>query len=240
VTRFLVGHEALSFSVFASHLRMTTKYGISNVRDQLIKNLRGAYPTEWEGYQAGEVLGEDVFGSPVPHPNAVLNLFTTQNVRFAIPFAAYRASLGGFPALISGEAGVVLPRHTLASIIHGRGEIQRVMTQAAIAIAFKECLPPTCLHKACALNLGIKSMEQRMEALSRIRDVMIGEREGGVLSTPTLGGLACTGCTREVEESHAAWRKACWELLPAIFWSRSGGMKCNLLFAVVNLIVHWT
>jgi len=203
--------------VFALHLQMTTKCGISNVRDQLIKNLKGPYPTEWEGYQAAEVLGEDVFGSPTPHPNAVLNLFTTQNVRFAIPFAAYRASLGGFPALISGETGVVLPRHTLASIIHGRGEIHRVMNQAANTIAFKECLPPTCPYKACALNLGIKSMEQRMEALSRICKVMIGERKGGVPSTPTLGGLACTRCTKEVEESHTAWRKACWELLPAIF-----------------------
>jgi len=196
---------------------MTTKYGFSNIRDQLVKNLKGAYPTEWEAYQTAGVLGEDMFGSPAPHPNAVLNLFMTQDVGFAIPFAAYRASLGGFSTLVSGETSTVLPRHTLASTIHGRGEIQRVMTQAANTIAYKECLLSACPYKACALNAGIKSMEQRMEALSRVHDAMIGERKGGVLSTPSLGGLACTKCTKEVEESHATWRKTCWELLPAIF-----------------------
>jgi len=164
-----VGHEVPNFSVFASLLRMTTKYGFSRIRDQLVKNLKGAYPTEWEGYQAAEVLGEDLFGSPAPHPNAVLNLFVTQNVGFAIPFAAYRASLGGFSALVSGETGIALPHHTLASTIHGRGEIQRIMTQAANTIAYKENILSACPDKACALNLGIKSMERKMEVLTRLR-----------------------------------------------------------------------
>jgi len=203
--------------VFASLVRMTRKYGFSDVRDQLVKDLKGAYPTEWEGYQAAEVLGEDLFGSPAPHPNTVLNLFTTQNIRFAIPFAAYRASLGGFPALVSDKPGTVLPRHTLASTIHGRGEIRRVMTQAAHDIAYKDILLAVCPDKACALSVGIESMERRMEALTKLHDVMIGEREGGVLSTPSLGGLACVKCTKGVEGFHATWRRGCWELLPATF-----------------------
>ena len=75
---------------------MTTKYGFSDIRRQLIKDLKGAYPTRWEDFETAKILGEDIFGSPKPHPNAVLDLFEAQNVRFAIPFAAYRASIGGF------------------------------------------------------------------------------------------------------------------------------------------------
>ncbi|KAF9647781.1 hypothetical protein BDM02DRAFT_3097588, partial [Thelephora ganbajun] len=38
------------FTVFASLLRMTTKYDFFGVRDQLIKDLRSAYPTKWEDF----------------------------------------------------------------------------------------------------------------------------------------------------------------------------------------------
>ena len=196
---------------------MTTKYGFSDVRDQLLRDLRAAYPTRWEAYQAAEVLGEDVFGSPKPHPNAVLDLFATQNVRFAIPFAAYRASLGGFSSLVNNESGTVLLRHTLASTIHGRGEILRMMTQAAHTISHKEKLFSVCPEKTCFLNVSIKSMEYRMEVLAKLHEVMIGEREGGVLSSPSWGDLACAKCEKEIEASHTAWRKACWEVLPATF-----------------------
>jgi len=54
---------------------MTAKYGYSNVRDQLFKDLKGAYPTKREAYQVAEVLSEGIFESPKPHPDAVLNLF---------------------------------------------------------------------------------------------------------------------------------------------------------------------
>ena len=203
--------------MFASLLRMTTKYGFSDVRDQLLKDLKGAYPTKWEAYQAAEVLGEDVFGSPKPHPNVVLNLFVTQNVRFATLFAAYRASLGGFSSLMNEESDMVLPRHTLASTIHGRGEILRVMTQAAHTIAHKGKLLFVCPDKACTLNISTEPMEQRMGALTKLHDVMISERNGGVLSSPSLGNLACAKCAKEIEASYTVWRRICWEVLPARF-----------------------
>jgi hypothetical protein len=60
--RFPARDEVPEFTVFASLLRMTMKYGFSDVRNQLIKDIKGAYPTKWEAYQAAEVLGEDVFG----------------------------------------------------------------------------------------------------------------------------------------------------------------------------------
>ena len=119
--RFPPRHEAPEFAVFASLLRMTTKYGISSVRDQLVKDLRGAYPTTWEDFRSSKVLGEEFFGSPKPHPNAVLNLFEAENVRFAVPFAAYRASIGGFSGLMSDRHGAVLSRRTLATTVHEIG-----------------------------------------------------------------------------------------------------------------------
>ena len=217
MSRFPERYEVPQFNVFASLLRMTTKYGFSHVRDQLLKDLKSAYPTKWEAYQVTDVLGEDTFGSPKPHPNAVLNLFVTQNVKFAIPFAAYRASLGGFPALMSDAAGTVLPRHILASTIHGKGEILRVMAQAACTIAHKEKLSSVCPDKACVLNVGIKPMERRMEAVTKLHDAMISGRNGCALSSPSLEGLTCARCTKEIEGSHAAWRSRCWDLLPAAF-----------------------
>ena len=217
MTRFPAKHEVPEFNVFASLLRMTTKYRFSDVRDQLIKDLKGAYPTEWEAYRTVDVLGEDVFGSPRPNPNAVLNLFVAQNVRFALPFAAYRASLGGFSALLSDKSGEVLPRHTLASTIYGMERARSIMTQAAYTIAYKKILLSICPDGACVLSVGVKPIERRMEALTKIHLVMIGERKDGVLSAPPLGDLACAKCTKEMEVSHAAWRRACWELLPATF-----------------------
>ena len=215
--RFPARYEVPNFSVFASLLRMTTKYGFSDVCDQLVKDLKGAYPTKWEAYQDADVLGEDVFGSPKPHPNAVLNLFMTQNIRFAIPFAAYRASIGGFSALMNDKLGTILPRLTLASTIYGMERTRGLMVQAAHTIANKEKLLSVCPNTACVLNVSTKPMEWRMEALTKLHDVMIGERKGGLLSTPPFGDLVCAKCGKEIEASHAAWRKTCWKLLPATF-----------------------
>ena len=215
MTRFLAARNKVpEFSEFASLLRVVTKYNFPGVREHLFKDIKGAYPTKWEDFETAKILGEDVFRSPKPHPNAVLNLFTAQNVRFAIPFAAYRASLGGFPALMSSEPGTVLPRHTLASTIYGMGGIKSSMVHAAYTIAYKQNLP-VCADKACVLSVGIMHIEWRKAALTKLFDVM--RRQGGVLSSPSFGDLACAKCAREIEVSHAAWRSNCWDLFPSIF-----------------------
>ena len=120
---------------------MATKYGFSDVREHLIEDLKRAYPTRWEDFENAKVLGEDIFGSPKPHPNAVLNLFLEQSIKFALPFAAYRASLGGFLSLVSNKPGTVLPRPTLTSIIYGTAKIRRTMALAA--------------HNICTEYLGV-------------------------------------------------------------------------------------
>ena len=193
---------------------MLTKYNFPDVREHLFEDLKGAYPTKLEDFETAKIFGEDVFGSPKPHPNAVLNLFTAQNVRFAVPFAAYRASLGGYEALTSSEPGTVLPRHTLASSIYGMERIKSSIIHAAYTIAYKQNLS-VCADKACVLNADTKHMERRKEALTKLFDVM--RREGGVLSSPSFGDLACTTCTKELESSHAVWRSSCWKLFPSIF-----------------------
>ena len=203
--------------MFASLLRMTTKYGFSRVRDQLIKDLKAAYPTKWDDYKAARTPGEDVFGVPKPHPNAVLNLFEAQNVRFAIPFAAYRASLSGFSVLVSDKPSTVLPRLTLASAVRGGGEIRRLLIRAAHTIVYEEKPLSVCPDSACVLNVGTRFMEQRMEALSKLHNAILGEGRGDVLSPPSLGGLTCAKCAEEIEGAHASRRELCWELLPAKF-----------------------
>ena len=69
---------------------MTTRYDFPNIRGALVEDLKGAYPgTKREDFQTARVLGEDVFGSPKPHPNAVPNLFLEQKIKLASPFAVY-------------------------------------------------------------------------------------------------------------------------------------------------------
>jgi len=216
MTRFPARHRIPEFKLFASLLRIATKYDFSDLREQLVEDLKGAYPTKWEDFQSARVLGEDVFGSPKPHPNAVLNLFVTQDVRFAKPFASYRASLGGIVPLMSDEPGTVLPRNTLAFTIYGMGAVQRIMSHAAYTIVYVRNLG-VCPDRACVLNVGINPPERRTEALKKVCNVLFGERQGGVLSAPSLGDLTCAECTKELEASHARCRGSCWELLPTAF-----------------------
>ena len=210
---------------------MVTKYDLSDVLEELFKFLKGAYPTRWEHFQAAKVLGEDVFGSPKPHPNAVLNLFETEGVRFAIPFAAYRASMGGLPALMSKDPGTVLPHHTLASTIYGMKSTRSFMSQVAHRIAYEENLLSVCPDKACVLNVRAEFMERRWEALTKLYNAITDNKgTGDVLSPLSLGDLACAKCTEEIEASHSTWRSRCWERLRGFFWSRGEAATYNSLF----------
>ena len=192
---------------------MTTKYGISSVRDQLVKDLRGAYPTKWEDFQSAKVLGEDFFGSPKPHPNAVLNLFEAENVGFAIPFAAYRASIGGFSGLMSDGHGTVLPRRTLATTVHGM-HVLRSSASDAMRMAVYGGSLHFCSDEKCILN---PEVEERAVAMERIYSAVTGQREGGLLSSPSLGHTIYAKCAKRVEVAHATWGTAVWEKLAPAF-----------------------
>jgi len=208
---------------------MTTKYGFSDVREALVEDLKGAYPTKWEEFEKAQVLGEDIFGDPKPHPNAVLNLFLEQNIKWASPFAAYRAGLGSPSSLSSDEPGAILPRPTLASIIHGMGEIRRVTTVAAHSIVYVGnlgvCFEGACVLNTGVLNTGINRTEQRLETLNKIYNVMIERNGGDMLSPPSLGNLLCVDCAKRLETIHLNWRKRFfWVRLPRLLgWSNWEG-----------------
>ena len=189
---------------------MATKYGFSNIREQLVHSLKGAYPTKWEEYQAAGILGEDIFGSPKPHPNAVLNLFLQQNVRFAIPLAAYRATVGGFSSLISEEPGSMLPRLTLASTVYGMEAMHGGVAELAKSMVIN-MMEGECLDKKCA-------SEQGAGELNGFCDVVVrGLRGSGIFSSLPLGNIVCADCAKIAGQVHISWCAAVWENLPRIF-----------------------
>ena len=227
MTRFPARNRVPEFATFASLLRMTTKYGFSDVREQLVDSIKGAYPTKWEdfedlepvqGFRIVRAIGEAVFGSPRPHPNAVLNLFLEQNVECASPFAAYRAALGGLPSLASGEPGAMLPRPTLASIVHGLGEIQQMRTIAAHNIVYVGNRG-VCLTGMCNLTVHTG---QRMETLNKVYNAMVGGSGSDMLSSPNLRGIVCVDCANRLETVHLNWRKQFfWARLPRLLGWKS-------------------
>ena len=224
--RFPARNRVPEFTVFASLLRMTTWYGFPGIREALVEDVKGAYPTKWEDFETARVLGEDVFGSPRPHPNAVLNLFLEQDIKFASPFAAYRAGLGTPSSLASDEPGAILPRSTLVSVIHSMGEIRRTANIAAHTIAYIGNLG-VCTEEVCTLNATSTSRpEQRMEALNKIYNVMVEKVEGDMLTPPSLRNCLCEGCAERLERIHLNWRKRFfWARLPRLLgWTSWEGV----------------
>ena len=216
VTRFPSWRKVPEFRVFTSLLRMATKYGFSDVREQLLHSLEGAYPTKWEAYRTSSLLGEDVFGLPSPHPNAVLNLFLEQNVRFAIPLAAYRAALGGFSSLISDEPGAMLSRLTLASTIYGMEAIRGGVSKFAF-FAIAGMSTERCRDRNCLLNEDASPTKTSVERLDRIRNIICKEGKGDVFSSLSLGSIFCASCAKPVERDYGYLCKTFWKDLPLLF-----------------------
>ena len=204
---------------------MTAKYGFSDVRETLVEDLRAAYPTKWEDFQAANVLGEDVFGLPKPHPNAVFNLFLEQNIKFALPFAACRACLGGFSSLVSGSPGIALPRLTLASIIRGMGEMSRMNVVSACGVLYLGD-PGVCPDESCAFHARISPTEGRRDVLNEVFDIMLRVSEDDVLSPISLGTLVCADCAKRLESEHLGCRKKIiWANLPNLLgWESWEGL----------------
>ena len=205
---------------------MTTKYGFADIREGLVEDLKVAYPTKWEDFTAARVLGGDVFGSPKPYPNAVLILCLEQNIKFALPFAAYRACLGGFLGLVSDKPCTALPRLTLASIIHGMGAINRTTALAAHVIVYQRDLG-VCPNRSCVLNVGIEPIGRRMDALRRIFNVVFAGIERDMLSPLSLGTLVCVNCANRLEKAYLHCRKEfVWTALPSLLgWGGWEGVR---------------
>jgi len=195
---------------------MATKYGFSDVREALVEDIKGAYPTKWEDLEAARIIGEDVFGSPKPHPNAILNLFLEQDIKFALPFAAYRAGLGGPSALVSDKPGTVLSRTVLASTIHGMGELRRSSILALHRILYTGN-PGMCAGGECVWNVSVNPQESRMKALEKIFDALVQGSEGRMLSPLQFGAFFCANCAKRLDLFHLEFRKqVVWAGLPSL------------------------
>ncbi|KAF9648047.1 hypothetical protein BDM02DRAFT_3269752 [Thelephora ganbajun] len=218
---------------FAVLLKMI--YLHARVREGLVEDLKGAYPTKWEDFETVKVLGEDIFGLPRPHPNAVPKLLLEQRIKLVLPFAAYRAGLGGPSALVGDERGTVLPRLTLASIIDGMGKMRRVGIVAAHGIVYVLNMG-VCSESARTLNVGINRTEQRMEVLNKIFNVMVGRDEGDLLSAPSLGNIVCADCAKRVEATHLSWRKRFSSAkLPSLLgWGGWEGIRFRIFYSCIR------
>ena len=195
---------------------MATKYGFSDVREQLIDSIKETYPTKWEDTGAGKVVGESIFGSPIPHPNAVLNVFLEQDVKFALPFAAYRAAVGGFSSLISDKPGTVLSRLVLASTIRGMKAIQ---AQSALFAHLLVCNLSLrrCRDNTCAVNVGSNPAQLRMGALNKIYYALVLGDKGDVLFSRLPENVICVSCAQTPEQAYHRWCEVIWNELPRIF-----------------------
>ena len=150
----------------------------------------------------------------------VLNLFTEQNVRFALPFAAYRAALGGFSSLTSDKPGTVLPRPALVSTIYGMDAMRGGLVQLAHSVVCNMMGLEERRDGACVVNVGINPPERRVEALNRIYDVMVKEGKGDVLFSLPLGNIVFGNCAKPLERAYRLWCAVIWEQLPRIFGVR--------------------
>jgi len=215
MTRFPARNKVPELTVFASLLRMTTKYGFSDIREALVEDLKGAYPTKWEDFETAKVLGENVFGSPKPHPKAVLNLFLEQRIKFALPFAAYRAGLGGPTTHAVGKPGPVIPRPTLVYIIHGMGRIRAMLIFIVQRVAYTWDLG-ACPKSACILNVCKRSAKRKIEALDMISEVL-QDNGGDMLSSLQLSDSFCADCAEQLKYINRECReKVVWAELPCL------------------------
>jgi len=195
---------------------MATKYGFSDVRDQLLDSIKGAYPTKWEDPGAGNVVGENVFGLPIPHPNAVLNVFMEQGVKPALPFAAYRAALGGFSSLTSDKPGTVLPRLALASTIYGMEMIRARLARLAHLVVCEMTLGE-CHDNTCAVNVNSNPARLRIGALNKIYDTMVKGGKGDALFSRLPENVVCVNCAKTPEQAYHCWCEMIWKELPHVF-----------------------
>ena len=208
--RFPHRHKTPDFATFSSLLRMTTKYRFQEIRSQILQDLRPAYPTDLSKYKVeGSRFGEAVFGTPLPHPNSVLDLFVTCKVAFVLPFAYYRACIAGDPASLgTTDAEVTLPPNTLKAALRGQARLKADEIQLARKIALQDC--PA--WGACSGKLPA--------ARTQIFDWIHPEvaTQSGILERESFTGTGyCVQCLQIFKQELAKTKKDTWKNLPSYF-----------------------
>jgi hypothetical protein len=204
---------------------MTTSYKIDNVREQFLGDLRDAYPKTFEAYEQSGTLGESVFGTPKPHPNAVLKLFETCNVAFALPFAYYRACTAGTLALTSVEPKLRLPPRVLAAAVVGQSRLKARELQIVRQFLFDRpakkisCTGWFCpgSHETNHKRLGLTSPYERLfnsiSSQSSEVDMAVSILETRVLADEAF----CTRCLERFNACLKGTREEIWASLPRMF-----------------------
>ena len=213
--RFPHRHKTPDFTAFSSLLRMSTKYKFQEIRSQIILDLLPAYPTQLSDYKASARLGEAVFGSPLPHPNSVLDLFVKCKVSFALPFAYYRACIAGDPASLKKSAKeTVLPTNTLRAALRGQGRLKADEVQLAKKLTLQDCGAWGCLGKTPSSRAPVFNW------------IFPGETsQGGILEKGSFTGTGyCSQCLGALAEGLSNAQKDIWDNLPSYFglssWER--------------------
>lgn len=234
VFRFPPRHQTPDFATFSSILRMTTSYKINNVREQILEDLCGVYPKTFEAYEGSDTLGERIFGNPKPHPNAVLKLFETCNVAFALPFAYYRACTTGTMALTSVEPSLRLPPRVLAAAVVGQSRLKARELQVVRQLLFDRsakkfsCSAWLCpgTHETNHRRSGQTSPYERLfnSISSQTSEV---DMAVSILETKVLTDDAfCTKCLERFNTYLRGAREEIWAGLPRMFglssWSNLG------------------
>ena len=207
--RFPHRHKTPDFTTFSSLLRMTTKYQFREIRSQILLDLLPAYPTKLSEYEGSSCLGEAVFGSPIPHPNSVLDLFVTCNVAFALPFAYYRACVAGDPAsLDTGTGGTALLPDTLRTVLRGQARLEADEVRLVKEVALKDCTSwGRCLRKSPAGRVLIFDWIHPETAT-----------QSGILEREdSLGSEYCSRCLQAFQQELSKAKKDTWESLPSYF-----------------------
>jgi len=222
---FPARHQTPDFITFSSILRMTTSYKIDNVREQILEDLRCAYPGTFEVYEQSNILGESVFGNPKPHPNAVLKLFETCNVASALPFAYYRACTAGTLALTAVEPALRLPPRVLAAAVVGQSRLKARELQIVRQLLFDRpakkvsCSTWFCpgSHETNHRRSGQTSPYERLfntiSSQSSEVDMAVSILETKVLADDAF----CARCLERFNACLRDTRKEIWASLPRMF-----------------------
>ena len=224
------------FPTFSSLLRVSTNYEMLNVRAQLLETIRDAYPTEFEGLDPSKTLGENVFGGPKPHPNAVLNLFVQQNVTWALPMAYYMAVRRGLDSLMDTRLSpsARLSGQTLRSAMRGLMALREMELKETYRIVFTlkdatnrvGCSSTQCPSQDSkgASDVGVVGAHQT--AFDRITGSAVGAtRILQVIQASEFAGDVgsefCQACVERIQVGHAEVRRKAWAALPEVFGLRA-------------------
>lgn len=202
---------------------MSTKYQLSDIRTQLLDDIKEAYPTSFEKYEAADpqILGERVFYRKT-HPNAVLALFIECEVTFALPFAFYRASRRGLKSLRHGD---FLSLETQSVTLNGLGLLKAAELKAAKSILFR------AKNHDCEWFLSVyrsgKAIYTHVDGNPSFRAILDSmTKEYDDLATDILTALKfenasrqefCLRCIRKWSDLHREVGVVIWRMLPAIF-----------------------